>query len=156
MEADLVTSCYLLQAGCPPSSSSPLQGRWFYVHLIITHFLVLVAESFLSPIRFSEKHHSRPSAENVFPCLPSLHSTLPLIDALISSRALQYSTPVLCEVILPRHVWLRVKCPPLRARTAAPGRQHHEYIIIPISILLPRQHFWSGWVIKSYITNTLI
>lgn len=90
--------------------------------------------------------------------LASLHfiPLFPLIDTLISARALQYSTPVLCEVILPRHVWLRVKCPPLRARTAAPGRQHHEYIIIPISILLPRQHFWSCWVIKSYITNTLI
>ena len=79
--------------------------------------VVLVGESCSSPISFPEKHHSSSSAENVFPSLRSLHSTLPLIDALISARALQYSTPVLCEVILPRHVWLRVKCPPLRACT---------------------------------------
>lgn len=138
------------------ASLQPCVEMWFSVHLIIIHFGCTCRGEVLEPHQFSEKHHSSSSAENVFPSLPSLHSTLPLIDALISARALQYSTPVLCEVISPRHVWLRVKCPPLRARTAAPGRQHHEYIIIPISILLPRQHFWSCWVIKSYITNTLI
>lgn len=70
-----------------------------------THSLFLLSSIFL---------HFRPHL-SVLPLFflflsPSLHSVM----------APQYSAAVLCGVILPRHVWLWVKCGPQRARSAAP------------------------------------
>lgn len=83
-------------------------------------FNILLCLYFLSSASIPIRLPPHPPSLSL-PLLPPLFLFLSLSpSSLHPVMAPQYSAAVLCGVILPRHVWLWVKCGPQRARSAAP------------------------------------